>query len=379
MHVQEGIQESRTIGNKVQPPKPRYSLFHTSCMLELTTPSLKTLSVTFTRGPNGTRLAFRRRFLCSNNVLLHPPTPLLRDEPLPSLVNFTLHPSRLPSTINSAPASLAPILYLPPSTTDPHVTQSPASCSCIPSQSPSSCSCIPSLTSRKSCHIYTLTPKFTLVIIVCLLALSLLNTVNAIHSLSTFSIYSLNANGLGHAVKLQHINTAIRSAKPHVFILNESKTKASIIKDLPHNDYEILEECTVKCQGNSHLYKWGTVLGIRNDLQVQNRVSISDPALLGRVLAADIAIQMSNGQAFNHRIIGVYAPLDPGSPDSLNFWPTLTNFIQTSNVDSWSLAGDLNATINSNERASGGADARAQYLKFLSDTNTIDLWSLLPE
>ncbi|KAF9062944.1 hypothetical protein BDP27DRAFT_1368399 [Rhodocollybia butyracea] len=176
----------------------------------------------------------------------------------------------------------------------------------------------------------TIGNEFTLVIIVCLLALSLLNTVNVIHSSSTFSIYSLNANGLGHAVKLQHINTAIRSAKPHLFILNESKTKASIIKDLPHNDYEILEERTVKCQ---------------------------DPALLGRVLAADIAIQTSNGQAFNHRIIGVYAPWDPGSPDSLNFWPALTNFIQTSNVDSWSLAGDLNATINSNERASGGADA----------------------
>ncbi|KAJ3849994.1 hypothetical protein EV368DRAFT_66968 [Lentinula lateritia] len=179
--------------------------------------------------------------------------------------------------------------------------------------------------------------------------LYLVGIVQAAIPSSTFSLYSLNANGLGSTVKIHHINTAIHSMKPHAFILNESKTNASVINDLPSNEYEIFEEHAVNCK-NSQLYKWGTVLGIRKDIQVINRLQISDVTLRGRVVAVDIAVQTSNGQAFIYRIFGVYAPWDSGNIKTQQFWPKLTQIIRQTQT-SWSLAGDTNATVNTEERS----------------------------
>lgn len=50
-----------------------------------------------------------------------------------------------------------------------------------------------------------------------------------------------------------------------------------------------------------------------------------------------------------------------------------------STTTSWSLAGDLNATIAPLERLSGGVEARRQYLQFLHLTNGHDLWSNNPD
>ena len=47
---------------------------------------------------------------------------------------------------------------------------------------------------------------------------------------------------------------------------------------------------------------------------------------------------------------------------------------------SWSIAGDLNATVSMTERASGGTDAKRHFLRFLDKTKGVDLWaSLKPE
>ncbi|KAJ4468947.1 hypothetical protein C8R41DRAFT_984600 [Lentinula lateritia] len=103
-----------------------------------------------------------------------------------------------------------------------------------------------------------------------------------------------------------------------------------------------------------------------------------DVTLRGRVVAVDIAVQTSNGQAFIHRIFGVYAPWDPGNIETQQFWPKLTQIICQTQT-SWSLAGDTNATVNAEERSMGGGDARTQFIKFLNDVNGQDLWSLQPE
>ncbi|KAJ7491046.1 hypothetical protein FB451DRAFT_630119 [Mycena latifolia] len=205
---------------------------------------------------------------------------------------------------------------------------------------------------------------------------SLVQVANATAPRSAFSMFSLNANGLVHPNKMMHINNAINGRRPHAFILNESKTNTKTAKNLPNNDYEILEE-GVKTT-NHHLYKWGVVLGIRKDIQLVQRLINLDPALKGRVIAADVALRSTNGNAYIHRIFAVYAPWDPGTNDTNNFWPALTALVK-STTTSWSLGGDTNATVTAAERASGGSDARDKFNAFLDAVDGHDLWSARPD
>jgi len=107
----------------------------------------------------------------------------------------------------------------------------------------------------------------TLLAMIFLIFASLLQVAEASGMQSTFTMYSANANGLCHSVKLVHINRSINKLKPSVFILNESKTNTKVSGNLPHSEYEIMEESGVKCD-QGHLYKWGNVLGICKDIQI---------------------------------------------------------------------------------------------------------------
>ena len=49
--------------------------------------------------------------------------------------------------------------------------------------------------------------------------------------------------------------------------------------------------------------------------------------------------------------------------------------ITTGAAFSWSVAGDLDASVSNTERASGGNDAQRHFLCFLDVTRGIDLWS----
>ncbi|KAJ7895330.1 hypothetical protein B0H13DRAFT_1624443, partial [Mycena leptocephala] len=218
-------------------------------------------------------------------------------------------------------------------------------------------------------------PIFLLAIL--LLCASLIQIVDAATPRSAFSMFSLNANGLVHTNKMAHISSAINHRRPHAFILNESKTNSKTAKNLPNNDYEIHEESGVKTT-NHHLYKWGVVLGIRKDIQVVQRLTNLDAALKGRVIAVDIALQTTNGKAYHHRVFAVYAPWDPGTTDTRNFWPALTDLVRSTTTP-WYLGGDLNATVSAAERATGGADARDKYLAFLAAVDGHDLWTDYPE
>jgi hypothetical protein len=190
-------------------------------------------------------------------------------------------------------------------------------------------------------------------------------------------MYALNANGLVNSAKLHHINSAITARNPHTFTLTESKTNTKTIPNLPKGDYNIFEEPGVQAD-NHHLYKWGAALGIRKNIQIAQRVQGTAAALRGRVVAVDIILQANDSSSFTHRVIGAYAPWDPGTPATRDFWPELTKLCQSTST-SWTLSRDLNATVSSSERSSGGIEARTQYLKFLDSVDGQDLWYNSPD
>ncbi|KAJ7327650.1 hypothetical protein DFH08DRAFT_968057 [Mycena albidolilacea] len=192
-----------------------------------------------------------------------------------------------------------------------------------------------------------------------------------------FSMYALNANGLVNSAKLHHINSAITARNPHAFTLTESKTNTKTGPNLPNGDYNIFEEPGVQAD-NHHLYKWGVALGICKNIQIAQHVQVTAAAIRGRVVTVDIVLQANNSSSFTHRVIGAYAPWDPSTPAMRDFWPELTKLCQ-STPTSWTLGGNLNATVSSSERSSGGTEARAQYLKFLDFIDGQDLWYNNPE
>jgi hypothetical protein len=65
-------------------------------------------------------------------------------------------------------------------------------------------------------------------------------------------------------------------------------------------------------------------------------------------------------------------------PDDGDFWTQIAKVCRSSQ-HSWTLAGDLNATISSVERPSGGNDARRQFTRFLNESNGFDLWETQPD
>jgi hypothetical protein len=67
-----------------------------------------------------------------------------------------------------------------------------------------------------------------------------------------------------------------------------------------------------------------------------------------------------------------------GILDDGDFW-TQIGMVCQSSKHSWTLAGDLNATISSVERPSGGNDVRRHYIRFLNKTNGFDLWETQPD
>ena len=83
------------------------------------------------------------------------------------------------------------------------------------------------------------------------------------------------------------------------------------------------------------------------------------------------------GKGFIHCFVGVYAPWNPGSDtNDTSFWSEVTRICNQA-ASSWSIAGDLNATVSTTEWASGENDARRHFLQFLNKTKGVDLWASL--
>lgn len=196
-------------------------------------------------------------------------------------------------------------------------------------------------------------------------------------SQSQVSILALNANGLVSPVKLAIIGPLIAKIAPHFFAISETKTRSNAGSKLPISNYEIFEENGVPC--SAHRGKWGIVLGVRKDIQVISRINLTHDTFRGRVVVTDVVIPCSDSSSFSHRIFAVYAPCDPGLDElSRDFWPHLTDLVRLTKT-SWSLFGDLNATVSSAERASDNLLARRHLLNFLNLTSGTDLWQNTPD
>ena len=208
--------------------------------------------------------------------------------------------------------------------------------------------------------------------------LPMVKAANPHSSTSNFIFYSLNANGMTNPVKVNHFNSVIGSRKPHVFVVNETKTRSKTSKTLPSHDYDIYEEPGEPAD-NHHIFKWGVVVGVRKDVQVVQRVDVTQKSLKGRVVAVDIVLSTMDGGCVGHRIIGAYAPWNPGGAgDVRHFWNDVAQLCLSSPTP-WTMAGDFNTTISSLERNSGGTDAREQYKRFLQAVDGHDLWSDNPD
>ncbi|KAJ7168161.1 hypothetical protein C8R43DRAFT_877023, partial [Mycena crocata] len=213
-----------------------------------------------------------------------------------------------------------------------------------------------------------------------LVLLTFVNIVSAASANSPFSFYALNMNGIGGPAKIHHVNSVISMRKPHAFVITETKTSEKLSSKLPSFEYNIFEEDGVPLShGKAH--KWGVAIGIRKDVQIAQRVIVSQASLRGRLIAIDVILPTDSGRGFVHRIIGLYAPWDPGinnvDPNAREFWADVTVFCRNTPT-SWSLGGDCNATVSASERAADKTDARAQFNKFLKDSDGHDLWSDLP-
>jgi len=95
--------------------------------------------------------------------------------------------------------------------------------------------------------------------------LPMVKAVNPHTATTNFILYSLNANGMTNPVKVNHFNTVIALRKPHVFVVNKTKTRSKISKTLPCHDYDIYEEPSEPAD-NHHIFKWGVVVGVRKDV-----------------------------------------------------------------------------------------------------------------
>jgi hypothetical protein len=94
-------------------------------------------------------------------------------------------------------------------------------------------------------------------------------------------------------------------------------------------------------------------------------------------VVVDIILGTTAGKGFVHRTIGTYAPWNP-SVDDGDFWMQMAKVCQSSQ-HSWTLAGDLNATISSVEWPSGGNNAWRQYVRFLNEMDSFDIWETQPD
>ena len=236
-----------------------------------------------------------------------------------------------------------------------------------------------SLPRKTLCRRSFLNFKSHLLIAIIVVILSLIKTAAAAPSASgSLSFYALNTNGFVHPMKIEATNSAISFRNPDVFVITETKTNSPRSSKMAYTDYQIFEEQGIPVSGH-HLYKWGVVLGIKKGIAVSQRVNASHSSLTGRLVAVDIVIRLNNGSGFTHRVIAAYAPWDvTDSSDTASFWSEAAKLCLAS-THSWTLLGDLNATVTQAERKAGGTDARCHFNNFLRHSKGTDLWSNYPD
>lgn len=192
---------------------------------------------------------------------------------------------------------------------------------------------------------------------------------------------SLNSNGLGDPMKISAISNMVARVKPHVVVIGETKNTNEVHHRLNLPDYDFFESPARPTP--AHTGKWGVIMGIRRGLLHANRVTVPE-TLHGRAVVLDLVIPTVTGRGFIHRLVGVYAPWNPGgtSQDQQNsFWPSVLELCRNARF-SWSLIGDLNVCLTTDETTSLAFPynhSRSLYLNFLHSSMAIDVWRSQPD
>ena len=219
------------------------------------------------------------------------------------------------------------------------------------------------------CH-FSLSP-FTFLF----LALLLLPVIHALPPVSLHTI-SLNANGLADPMKTTAIWGMEHFSQPHAFVIGETKNSEPISSWLGLKEYELHENPGQPLHPRNK-GKWGVIVGIQCGMFNVQLVSTQE-TLQGRAVSLDLTIPTDNKLDFHHCLIGVYALWYPGgqNDDEHLFWPEITHLANSATF-SWSLHGDLNATLLASESSSTSlniSSSHIAYSHFLNSTDRIDLW-----
>ncbi|KAF5379464.1 hypothetical protein D9615_006597 [Tricholomella constricta] len=195
---------------------------------------------------------------------------------------------------------------------------------------------------------------------------------------AVFRTVAINANGLADPMKIAAISDMMHSVRPNALVIGETKSPHRVSSRLNLRDYSV-HESPGKPAGHRNRGKWGVIVAVHRSISCGSPLPLP-PSLDGRALALDLIIPTTNNQGFTHRLIGVYAPWDPGVAPH-QFWPELIDLCN-STPHSWSLHGDFNATIAFSESSATTArmsNSRVAYSTFLRATSGIDLWAQIPD
>ena len=228
---------------------------------------------------------------------------------------------------------------------------------------------------RSVVHPFPHAPKISSFLLLLWLALSCASVASAS---STFRTAAINTNGLANPMKSNAVSSFLSSENPHAWVVTETKADSPVASRIRTSAYKTYESVGTKTKGKSA--KWGIILGVSSSLQSQN-VPIPDH-LRSRALCVDITLPTSSGKAYIHRLIGVYAPYDPGGNDEVDYvqsyWDSITGLCLTAPY-SWEVLGDCNASLAPSESTGTWVQlcrAGRAISSFLSSTNGTDVWSL---
>ncbi|KAF5367841.1 hypothetical protein D9615_010570 [Tricholomella constricta] len=195
---------------------------------------------------------------------------------------------------------------------------------------------------------------------------------------AVFRTVAINANGFADPMKISAISDMMNSVKPNAFVIGETKSPHRVSSRLNLRDYSVHEN-PGKPAGHRNRGKWGVIVGVHRSISCGSPVPLP-PSLDGRAVALDLIIPTANNQGFIHRLIGIYAPWDPGT-EPHQFWPDIAD-ICNSTPHSWSLHGDFNATTAFSESSASThrlSNSRVAYSTFLRVTAGVDLWAQIPD
>ncbi|KAF5385930.1 hypothetical protein D9615_002408 [Tricholomella constricta] len=181
-------------------------------------------------------------------------------------------------------------------------------------------------------------------------------------------------------MKIAAIESLSRSSRPHALVIGETKSTHRVSSRIRLRDYTVHEN-PGRPSNNSRHGKWGVLLAVHRGISCGQPLPLPS-CLNGRAIALDVIIPTANNRGFPHRIVGIYAPWDPGvDPDASNFWPSIADICNSSPF-SWSLHGDFNATLSFDESSASSrhvSPSRAAYSSFLNNTGGMDLWRTIPD